>query len=350
MRRDGRDRARAASLAMVLAAAGVAIAGLRCGPGDVSWDTIARVALAETGLSAEAAASVSRPEVAIVWHIRLPRLLGWGLVGASLSLSGALLQGVFRNPLASPEVIGVSAGAALGATAAIAAGLAAVSALAVPLAAFGGALVAAFLVYALATRGGHAPVTTLVLCGIAVNATASAGVSLVLGLTLYEWEAARQIVAWLMGGLAHRTWSEVLLVAPPLVLCTAAASRLSRDLDLLALGEVSARALGVDVPRATRLALSVAAAAAGSAVAVAGSIGFVGLVVPHVMRLLVGPEHGRLLPASLAAGAIFLPGMELLARGLPLDTGLRVGVLTAGVGGPFFLYLVLRERRRGELA
>lgn len=326
-----------------------ALAGIRYGVADLSYSRILDVVLVETGLRPEDQTALSAQERAIIWHIRLPRVLTGALVGAALALSGALLQGLFRNPMASPGIIGVSTGGALGATSAIALGLSSLSLWAVPLMAFSGALLSGFLVYALATRHGRTPLATLLLCGLAMNSITGALTSLVLSFSVQEWEIGRQILFWLMGDLTNRTWEHVAMIAPFLAVCAAASAFFPRELNLMMTGEESAMSLGVDTVRTKWLLLTVAAAAAGAAVAVAGVIGFVGLLVPHIVRLLLGPDHRQLLPASLLAGAVFLMGMDVLARILLRSQEIRLGILTSGLGGPFFLYLILRHRRRAEL-
>ncbi|MGH8606823.1 MAG: FecCD family ABC transporter permease [Gammaproteobacteria bacterium] len=326
-----------------------ALAGIRYGVADLSYSRILDVVLVETGLRPEDQTALSAQERAIIWHIRLPRVLTGALVGAALALSGALLQGLFRNPMASPGIIGVSTGGALGATSAIALGLSSLSLWAVPLMAFNGALLSGFLVYALATRHGRTPLATLLLCGLAMNSITGALTSLVLSFSVREWEIGRQVLFWLMGDLSNRTWEHVAMIAPFLAVCAAVSAFFPRELNLMMTGEESAMSLGVDTVRTKRLLLTVAAAAAGAAVAVAGVIGFVGLLVPHIVRLLLGPDHRQLLPVSLLAGAVFLMGMDVLARILLRSQEIRLGILTSGLGGPFFLYLILRHRRRAEL-
>ncbi len=325
-----------------------ALAGIRYGVADLSYSKILDVVLVETGLRPEDKTTLSAQERAIIWHIRLPRVLTGALVGAALALSGALLQGLFRNPMASPGIIGVSTGGALGATSAVALGLSSLGLWAVPLMAFSGALLSGFLVYALATRHGRTPLATLLLCGLAMNSITAALTSLVLSFSVQEWELGRQILFWLMGDLSNRTWEHVAMIAPFLAVCAAVSAFFPRELNLMMTGEESAMSLGVDTVRIKRLLLTVAAAAAGAAVAVAGVIGFVGLLVPHIVRLLLGPDHRQLLPASLLAGAVFLMGMDVLARILLRSQEVRLGILTSGLGGPFFLYLILRYRRRAE--
>jgi iron complex transport system permease protein len=323
-------------------------ASLRIGSLEVSSSKIARVLAFQAGLLTAERAGVSEEELIVIWHLRLPRLVVAAMVGASLALSGALLQGLFRNPMAGPEVTGVSSGGALGATMAIAAGLGNVSLWAVPLSAFGGAIAAAIVVYALSARRGDAPLASLVLCGLAVSSTAGALSSFVLSLSVQEWDLGRQILYWLMGGLSHRTWDHVAMLAPFLLIALAGSWRIARELDLLAAGEESAMGLGVDVLRLKRGILALAAASAGAAVAVSGIVSFVGLMVPHMARLVVGPSHRRLLPACAIGGATFLIMVDLVCRSMPKGEELRLGILTSGFGGPFFLLLVMRARRRGE--
>lgn len=287
----------------------------------------------------------ARWEPVVVLEVRLPRVLVGALVGAGLALSGAALQGLFRNPLADPGIIGVSAGASLGAVLAMYLGLGAMQAWSVSLLAMLGAGAVASVVYAMASRGGRTPVGTLLLAGIAVGSLASALTSLVLSLALEEYEQGRQMFRWLMGGLEARTWHDVLLVAPPTLLGAAVVVASARELDALLLGETQAASMGVDVRRVRRRLIAATSAVTGAAVAVSGIIGFVGLVIPHLLRLLLGPGHGRLLPASLLYGAAFLVGADTLARTVVAPQEIRLGVMTAAVGAPFFLFLLLRRRR-----
>jgi iron complex transport system permease protein len=255
------------------------------------------------------------------------------------------MQGLFRNPMADPGVIGVSAGASLGAVTALYTVTSAVAVYAVPAAAFAGALGAALLVYALATTSGRTPIATLLLAGIAVAGIAGAMTSFVLSLSLADWEVGRQMLVWLMGGLEGRSWSHVTMAAPLVIGGSAWLLTYGRDLDVLLTGEESALSVGVDVPRVKRTLLVLSALVTGATVAVMGVVGFVGLMVPHIVRLLVGPSHLRLLPTSFLSGAIFVVWADLGCRVLPL-ADLRLGVLTALTGGPFFLWLLVKNRRR----
>lgn len=283
----------------------------------------------------------------IVWHIRLPRVLAAALVGAALALAGAQMQGLLHNPLAAPGIIGVSAGAALGAVLLIASGWATYGVWMLPLGSFVGALIALLSVFLLAQRHEnslhHSPMLTLLLTGIALNALFSALTSLLISLSWVEHEMTREMLFWLMGGLENRTWTHVGLLLPGILLGFGLAFHDRRELDLLLTGEENAAALGVAVPSVTYRLLAGIALLTASAVAVAGVIGFVGLIVPHVARLLVGPQHARLLPASALLGALLLVAVDLLARQLSPDGSLRLGILTALLGAPFFLYLLLRK-------
>ncbi|CAM3098969.1 FecCD family ABC transporter permease [Skermania piniformis] len=279
---------------------------------------------------------------ATLWQVRFPRVALALLVGAALACAGAVLQGVFANPLAEPGVIGVSAGAAAGAAAVIVVGGVAVSELAVSAGAFVAGLLATGVVYALSRSGGRTEVVTLVLTGIAINAVAG---GLIAYLTFVASPIARdEIVFWQLGSLNRATWSAVSIVAPMVLVGIGATMLLVRRLDLLALGEAPARHLGVDVERLRLVAIVLVALLTAAAVAFAGIILFVGLVIPHLMRLLVGPGHRVLVLASILAGALLLVVADLGARTLVTNADLPIGILTSLAGGPFFLYLLRRER------
>ena len=272
----------------------------------------------------------------ILWQIRLPRLLVAALVGAALSASGLVMQAYFRNNLASPGLLGVSAGGAAGAVVAIGLGWAATSLLTVPLMAITGALLAIGGVILLARRG--AGTERLLLAGVALNALLGAVTSYVLSAGTIAYERNAQILFWLLGGLEDRTWEHVWM-ASPILLGALLLLPLGRPMDLLSLGAREAQSLGVDVRRVRRQLLGLTTLLTALATAVAGTVGFVGLIVPHVLRLLVGPEHRRLVPLSLVAGAAFVVACDLLCRS---TGGLRLGIVTSLVGGPFFLWLLAR--------
>jgi iron complex transport system permease protein len=280
----------------------------------------------------------------ILLQLRLPRVALAVLVGAGLGVSGLVFQGLFRNPLADPAVIGVSSGAALAAIVVIVLGAgAAAGGLLVSGAAFVGALATAFLVYRLARVGPAVQVATLLLAGIAIAATISSVMSLVMS---FSGEQIRSIYFWLLGGLSARGWSSVEAVVPFLAVGIVAAAFLVRDMNLVALGEERAAQLGVEVPRFKRRAIAVGAVLAAAAVSVAGVIGFVGLMTAHVLRLIVGADHRRLLPAVLLGGPLFLVLADLAARTVIAPEELPLGAMTALIGAPFFLWLLRRQRGR----
>ncbi|WP_347265807.1 iron ABC transporter permease [Paracoccus sp. (in: a-proteobacteria)] len=280
----------------------------------------------------------------VMREIRLPRAILGLLVGAALGMSGAALQGFLRNPLAEPGLIGTSASAALGAVLAIHGGLAAVWAPGLPLAALAGALVSVALVAALAGPRGGA--LALILAGIAIGALAGAATSLVLNLSPNPF-AASEIMFWMMGSLADRSMLHVWIAAPCIALGALMLWPTRRALEVLTLGEDAAATSGIHLGRLRLLLVLGIAAMIGGATAVAGAIGFVGLVVPHVLRRAVGASPARLLPASALGGAAVVLAADIAVRLLMPERDLKLGVLTALVGAPFFLHLVLRTRREG---
>ena len=274
----------------------------------------------------------------VLWNIRMPRLLVAMAVGAALAASGLVMQAYFRNSLASPDLLGVSSGGAAGAVIAIGAGWAGASLLVLPLFAIVGSCLASSAVLILARRGSGPE--RLLLAGVALNALLGAVTSYVLTNFTITYERNAQIIFWLLGGLEDRSWSHV-LVATPVLLLAALLWPLGRSMDLLSLGVAEAQSLGVDVRRLRRRMLVLSAVLTALATAIAGTVGFVGLVVPHVLRLVAGPEHRRLVPLSLFGGAAFVLACDLLGR---LAGGLRVGIVTAVIGGPFFLWLLRRQQ------
>jgi iron complex transport system permease protein len=285
---------------------------------------------------------------AVILDVRLPRVLLASVAGGGLGVAGAVMQGLFRNPMADPAVVGVSGGAAFGAVLALYLAPPAASLLAVPAAAFVGGVVCAMVVYALATSRGRTEVLTLLLAGIAVGAVANALTSFTLSLALADWEVGRQMLIWLMGSLEGRTWSHLAMAAPLVVGGSLWLGLYTRELNVLLTGEESALSVGIDVPRVKRDLIIVAALVTAATVAVMGVVAFVGLMVPHMVRLVVGPDHRRLLPLSFLVGAVFLVWADLLTRAWA-TAELRLGVVTALCGGPFFLYLLLRHRRALEV-
>lgn len=273
----------------------------------------------------------------VVLDLRLPRVITGMLVGAGLSAGGLIMQAYFRNSLASPDLLGVSSGAAAGAVSAIVFGWTVASLWVLPLAAVAGAVAATCAVLMLAKRG--AGTERLLLAGVALNALLGAVTSYQLSHGVALWERNAQLLFWLLGGLEDRSWLHVLAALPVLVAAAVLWPR-GRQMDLLSLGETEAQSLGVDVRRLRRVLLVLATVLAATATSVAGIVGFVGLVVPHGLRLLVGPEHRRLVPLCLVGGAVFVLGCDLAGR---LAGGLRLGIVTALIGGPFFLWLLRRR-------
>lgn len=324
----------AALLLLCLFSAGVGAYGIPVG--DVLSSVAHRLGLG--------GAALDRVGESVLWNVRLPRLVLALLVGASLGCAGALMQGVFGNPLAEPGVIGISAGAAVGAVGAIALGLNFLGTWTVTACAFVAGLVTVLIVYTLSRSGGRTEVVTLILTGIAVNAFAGA----LIGLFIFFADNAQltQITFWQLGSLAQATWPKVLAVLPCALAGLAVAPLYARKLDLLALGERPARHLGVDVERLRLVLVLVVALLTAAAVAVAGIISFVGLLVPHLLRMAAGPGHRFLVPGSALGGALVLVAADLAARTAAQPAELPLGVLTALFGSPFFFFLLRRTRRK----
>lgn len=339
--RPSLSRRSLASLLLLLCAGLLAAMVLSIGVGAVALppQTVLRA------LFQPAAADVSPATLAIVWDLRLARVLLAALVGAGLAAAGAAFQGLFRNPLADPFVIGASGGAALGATVAIVAGLRwegeqfAISM--VPIAAFAGALLAVLLVYSIAESSGAAPVVALLLAGAALSTLLSAIVSL---LMLLNDRALHEIFAWLLGGLSGRSWPHLWVSGPLLLLGSGALWFLARPLDALSCGEETAQSLGLPLVHARTAIVAAASLTTAAAVAASGIVGFVGLIAPHIARMLFGANHARLIPASALTGALLFVLADSLARTIVAPIELPVGIITALLGGPFFLYL-LKTRR-----
>lgn len=315
--------------------------GLALGPTTVPLDDTLRVLLSHAGLGS--AADVPAASRTIVWDVRLPRVLLAGLVGATLAMSGATYQGVFRNPLADPYLIGVATGAALGATIVVVTdvnvawhGLSLL-----PLAAFAGAMASVVLVYGVARVGNTVPVTTLILAGVAVSALSMAITSY---LMIKNTTNAGQIFAVVLGGFNTTTWPKLMWVLPYSVPAALVIFAHRRIINVLSLDEEQARYLGVAVERTKLLLLGASSLAAAAAVSVAGTIGFVGLIVPHAVRLLWGPDNRVLIPMSMLLGGAFLISADVLARTLDRPAEIPVGIITAFCGVPFFLYLLRRAR------
>lgn len=292
---------------------------------------------------------ISAVERVVILDIRMPRTLLGMLIGAALAVSGATMQGLFRNPLADPGIVGVSAGASLGAVTFIVLGAGALSPVAsflgiyhIPLAAFAGGLAFTLALYRISTRNGRTSVATMLLAGIALGAMAGAFTGL-----LVFWaddEQLRDLTFWGLDSIAGATWPKVLAVAPVIIPILVFSPSMARGLNAMTLGEATARHLGINVQLFKRVAIVMVAAGTGACVAVSGGIGFVGIVVPHLLRLMMGPDHRFLLPACALLGAVMLLFADAIARQIVAPAELPIGIVTAAIGAPFFLWILLRRR------
>ncbi len=316
------------------AVAGAALGAYSIPPGDVVG-TLWR----HLGFGGEASDQLADD---VLWEIRFPRVALTALVGASLGCAGATMQGTFANPLAEPGIVGVSSGAVLGAVAQIVMGFAPLGSWTLPAAAFLGGIVSVLAVYAASRGDGRTEVVTLVLTGVALNALLGA----VIGLLTYlsTDEELRSITFWTLGSTAQATWSKVGVVAPLALVGVVIAGASARRLDLLALGERQARHLGLPVERFRVRMLTITAVLTAASVAVSGIVLFVGLVIPHLIRMVAGPGHRRLLPCSAVAGAAVLLVADLIARTAAAPAEIPLGVLTSLVGSPFFFWQLRRTR------
>jgi iron complex transport system permease protein len=278
---------------------------------------------------------VSARDWIVLMDIRLPRVTLGALIGAALAVSGAVMQGLFRNPLADPGIVGVSAGAGLGAAAFIVLG----NSLLAPVMAL---LATTLLLYRIGTRGGITSVATLLLAGIALGALTGA----ITGLLVYvaDDQELRDLQFWGLGSLAGSNWQKVASAAPIILAMLVCVPFLARGLNALTLGEAAASHIGIKVQRLKNLSILLVAAATGACVAVSGGIGFVGIVVPHLLRLTIGPDHRYMLPAAALLGACLLIAADTLARTLVAPAEMPIGIITAFAGAPFFLWILLRKR------
>ncbi|TCO73265.1 FecCD family ABC transporter permease [Rhodovulum euryhalinum] len=337
--RAGHARRTTVLLALVLLT--VAACGLTTGAAGTSpWTVLADLL---------AGREVALADRVVLFEIRLPRLAMGALVGASLAVSGAVMQGLFRNPLADPGLVGVSAGAGLGAISAIVLGgfwpaglAAALGYYAVPVAAFLGGWASTLVLYGIATRRGRTSVATMLLGGIALGALAGA----LSGILVYMADDAqlRDLTFWGLGSLAGATWAKLAAAAPLMALALLCAPMLARGLNGLALGEAAAFHIGIPVQRLKTVAILTVAGATGAAVAVSGGIGFIGIVVPHLLRLATGPDHRYLLVNAALLGAALLILADVIARIVIAPAELPIGIVTAVLGGPVFLWILLRRR------
>ncbi|MEO6054243.1 MAG: iron ABC transporter permease [Chthoniobacterales bacterium] len=295
---------------------------------------------------------VDSQTASVFWNIRLPRVLMGFLVGGILAVSGTCLQGLFRNPLADPGLIGISSGAALAAVAVIVFGSSVLSLnfrqewgfAILPVAAFGGALGATFLIYQFATIGGEVRVAALLLAGIAINALAGAGIGWMSYLATED--QLRMLTFWGMGSLGSSNWMQLKIAGPIMLAMMAVTPLLAGGLNALSLGEADARHLGFSVTRLKQAVVILSALGVGAAVSVSGVIGFLGLVAPHLLRLMIGSNHRWVIPGSIILGGGLLTLADLLARTLVVPAELPIGIVVSSVGAPFFLYLMVKEKKR----
>ncbi len=340
------DRAHRARVTIVILAVALiitALFSLTAGASDASVMALLRGVFSGEGIDS------FRRDHLIIMEIRLPRIILGMLIGAGLAVSGAVMQGLFRNPLADPGLVGVASGASLGAVSMIVLGTGVLAPIitllglyALPLAAFFGGLATTLLLYRVATRRGRTSVATMLLAGIALAALAGAGTGVLIYLA--DDRQLRDLTFWGLGSLAGATWTKILAAGPIITVVLIAAPLLARGLNALALGEAAAGHLGIQVQRIKNIAILTVAAATGATVAAAGGIGFIGIVVPHMLRLSIGPDHRYLLSASALLGAILLLLADAVSRTIVAPAELPIGIITAICGAPFFLWILLRQR------
>lgn len=339
-----RERSPLAIILLAVLLVVIACVSLTFGQIDVPVGKALAVIGAQLNLPGFTEADYSREQLAVIWYIRLPRMLVGVLVGAALGISGAVMQGIFSNPLADPGLIGISSGAATGAVLSIALGAASGSMFAMPAFAFCGSICAVCLTVFLAMRNGKIPVMTLLLAGVAVGMLLGAITSGLL--TFMNEQKLQQYLFWMVGGLDYRRWEDVYLAVGPVLCGIVIMCMLARHLNILVLGETEAKAVGMPVTAFRMGLLFVAAMTTATSVCVSGNIGFVGLVIPHMMRMLIGPDHRVLLPASALGGAAFLVFCDSLGRIIMPPAEVRVGIMTAFLGTPYFLYLLRRMQKQ----
>ncbi len=314
---------------------------LSAGQYDLSFMQVVAWFFHKMGLPFLENINVTEQQEAVLMFIRSPRTAVGLLVGAGLAASGAVLQGLFSNPLADPGIIGVSSGATFGAVIAIIIGISSTSLIGLPLSAFIGAVIAVSLTIGLATRHGRIPVLTLLLAGVVVGMLFSALTAAML--TIMDDHKVQQYLFWTIGSLDYRRWEHVLMGVVPISLGIIIMMLMARHLNILALGEAEAKAVGMNVTKFRLILLAVATMTTASSVCITGSIGFVGLIIPHMMRMLVGPNHRHLLPASMVGGAVFLVFCDAVGRMLLPNSEINVGIMTAVLGTPYFLYLLRKN-------
>ena len=321
----------------------VMVAGTAIGAVYVPFSDTFRIILKNIGILPNA--TFSEGQEPIIFLVRFPRVAVAALAGIALGSSGAVMQGMFRNPMADPGILGISSGAGLGAVLAIKLGLVAAGMFMLPLFAFVGAFIAIMAIYILSYRKGKVPVMTLILSGIAISTFLGAITNIILTLS-YDYQV-KEFLFWSTGGLEGRRWEHFQLILLPVLISVILMFVYSRDLNVLLMGEEEAKSVGLSTGRLRTILLVLVSVATASAVCVTGAISFVGLIVPHIMRLIVGPDHKILLPASSIGGAIFLVICDLISRVVAIPYELGVGIITSLLGAPYFLYLLLKSKKEG---
>ncbi|MET4385907.1 iron complex transport system permease protein [Bradyrhizobium sp. F1.4.3] len=350
-RNAGRRSASIAIPALLAALAATAIIALTVGAAGIP---LSRLPAALGFVSDGTANAVTTRDQLVLWSIRIPRIAATAMVGGLLGTAGAIMQGLFRNPLADPALVGVSSGGALAAASAIVftdsrfgEAYRFLQTELLPLAAFAGSLATTAILYSISSRAGKTSIAIFLLAGVAITAITNAGIGLLVFVA--DDRQLRDITFWLLGSMSGATWTKAAVLAPVLVVALAACTFIARGLDLLLLGEADAFHGGVDVERLKRISIVLVSAMTGVAVSISGVIGFVGIVVPHLLRLIIGPAHRLLLPASVLLGAILMVGADTLARTIVAPAEMPIGILTAAVGAPLFLGILMRQRGLASL-
>lgn len=352
--RPARARRRSASFAIPLLLAVLVTAAIIAVTVGAAGIPLSRLPAALGFAGNTTADAVTARDQLVLWSIRIPRIAATAMVGGLLAAAGAIMQGLFRNPLADPALVGVSSGGALAAASAIVftdsrfgETLRFLQTELLPLAAFAGSLATTAILYGISSRSGRTSIAIFLLAGVAITAITNAGIGLLVFIA--DDRQLRDITFWLLGSMSGATWTKAAVLAPILVAALAAFAYIARGLDLLVLGEADAFHGGVDVERLKRISIVMVSAMTGVAVSISGVIGFVGIVVPHLLRLVIGPAHSLLLPASVLLGAILMVGADTLARTIVAPAEMPIGILTAAVGAPVFLAILLRQRGLASL-